>query len=163
MEIVRLSPDDWELFRDLRVAALSDAPWAFGSTLEIEQQLREADWRTKLATRAQFIARDERAGHRAAPLGTVGAYHEVEVIDLISMWVAPAARCSGVGAALVERVIRHAEELGCREIRLWVTAGNLSAERLYTRCGFTRTGLMQPIRAGEPPGEAEMVRTLAPR
>jgi len=160
MEIVRLSPDDWALFRDLRVAALTEAPHAFGSTLEMERQLREADWRIKLATRAQFIARAHGAAADALPLGTVGAYLEVEVIDLISMWVAPGARRTGVGAALVERVVRHAQDLGCLEVRLWVSAGNVAAERLYTRCGFVRTGLVQPIRPGEPRGEAEMVRAL---
>ena len=160
MEIVRLSPDDWTLFRDLRGAALTEAPHAFGSTLDMERQLREADWRAKLATRAQFIARAPGAAREALPLGTVGACLEVEVIDLVSMWVAPHARRAGVGAALVERVVRHARDLRCIEVRLWVSAGNLAAERLYTRCGFERTGLVQPVRPGEPRGEAEMVRVL---
>jgi ribosomal protein S18 acetylase RimI-like enzyme len=160
MEIVRLTPDDWALFRDLRVAALTDAPAAFGSTLEGEQQLREPDWRAKLATRAQFLAYDALGDGRIQPLGTVGAYRESTVIDLISMWVAPHARRRGVGAALIDRVVRHACEAGCREIRLWVSEGNVAAERLYQRSGFTRTGFVQPIRAGEPRGEAEMMRLV---
>jgi len=155
MEIVRLVPDDWATFRDLRSAALSEAPYAFGSTLDDEHRLREPDWRAKLASRAQFVARDPGA------LGTVGAYRDGDTIDLISMWVEPVARGRGIGAALVARVIAHARQLGCRQVRLWVTEGNDTAERLYTRCGFVRTGAVQPRRAGEPICEAEMVRAIA--
>ena len=152
MEITQLVPDDWELFRKLRIAALSDAPAAFSSTLDDELELGEADWRAKLATRAQFVARD---GDGSA-VGTVGAYHDGEAIELISMWVAPAARGQGIGAALVRRVLGHAREIGCREVYLWVTSGNAVAEQLYGRCGFTRTGTIQPIRPGEPALEVEM-------
>ena len=158
MDIAQLVPDDWAVFRALRIAALSEAPYAFGSTLDGEQRLGEADWRTRLATRVQFVVRDE----GRAPVGTIGAYRDGdgEVIELVSMWVAPAVRGHGVGAALVERVVAHARELGCCEVRLWVTEGNAGAERLYARCGFVRTGGVQPIRPGEPGNEVEMLRVL---
>ncbi len=156
MDIAQLVPDDWAMFRALRIAALSEASYAFGSTLDGEQRLGEADWRVKLATRAQFVARD--AG--SAPVGTIGADRDGEAIELVSMWVAPAVRGRGVGAALVEHVVAHAGALGCREVRLWVTEGNAAAERLYARCGFVRTGGVQPIRPGEPATEVEMMRVL---
>lgn len=156
MEIVQLVPDDWAMFRALRMTALSQAPYAFSSTLEGERQLGEAAWRAKLATRAQFVARDP----DGSPLGTAGAFREADAIELISMWVEPRARGRGVGAALVERVVAHARAVGCREVHLHVAADNPTAERLYARCSFTRTGVVEPIRIGEPRLEARMVRTL---
>jgi len=156
MEIVLLVPEDWAMFRALRMAALSEAPHAFSSTLEGERHLGEAAWRAKLATRAQFVAR----APDGSPLGTAGAFREADVTELISMWVAPLARGRGVGAALVERVVAHAKEAGCRAVHLHVAEDNPAAERLYARCGFTRTGSVEPIRAGEPRLEATMALAL---
>jgi GNAT superfamily N-acetyltransferase len=155
VEIVRLGPDDWATFREIRLAALADAPSAFGSTLAHERTLGESDWRGKLAGRAQFIARDPRG-----VLGTAGGYRDGDFIALISMWVEPRARGRGVGGALVARVVSHAREQGCRSIKLRVTEGNAPAERLYARFGFARTGLVEPVRPGESQLEAEMELAL---
>jgi len=156
MEIVQLVPDDWAMFRALRMTALSEAPYAFSSTLEGEQQLGEGAWRAKLATRTQFVAREV----GGSPLGTAGAFREGDVIELISMWVEPRARGRGVGAALVDRIVDHARAVGCRTVYLHVAEDNAIAGRLYTRCGFTRTGVVEPIRPGEPRLETTMVRVL---
>ncbi|HET7501181.1 MAG TPA: GNAT family N-acetyltransferase [Kofleriaceae bacterium] len=156
MRIVPLGPEDWELYRDLRIAGLTEAPYAFSSTLDELRQLGEAEWRAKLASRMQFIAHDR----DGVAIGTVGAYSDGDGVELISLWVVPRARGHGVGAALVERVIAHARARGCRDVRLAVAEGNAVAERLYRRCGFTRTGVLQPVRAGEPELEAEMIRVL---
>jgi hypothetical protein len=44
-EVRRLTPEDWEIFRDVRLMALADAPEAFASSLEREQNYDEARWR----------------------------------------------------------------------------------------------------------------------
>jgi GNAT superfamily N-acetyltransferase len=155
VEIIRLGPDDWEAFRDLRRASLADAPHAFGSTLTEESALGESDWRGKLATRAQFAARTD-----GKPFGTVGGCRDGEIIELVSMWVDPRVRLRGVGTALVARVIAHARAQRCRELRLWVSEGNVAAERLYVRHGFVPTGLVQPIRPNTPRIETEWALAL---
>lgn len=77
---------------------------------------------------------------------------------LTAMWVDPRFRKQGVGDALVQRVIEWAREAGYGQLFLWVVEGNGSAERLYERNGFRRTGAVQDVRPGEL--EYEMSRPL---
>ena len=143
----RLTAADWRIFRELRLEALAEAPYAFGSTLEAEQMLTETDWRKRLGNRVQFVAYLD-----GAPAGTVAGIRSDDpaVAELVSMWVRPQARGRGVGSALVKVVLDWASQQGCSEVRLWVSEGNDSAERLYARHGFVRTGEKQPIRVDDP-------------
>lgn len=76
------------------------------------------------------------------------------------MWVDPRWRRQGVGEQLVNAVLEWARRAAYDEVRLWVAEGNQDAERLYARCGFTRTNAVQPVRPGESPLEYEMKRVI---
>lgn len=63
------------------------------------------------------------------------------VAQLIGMMVRPAARRSGVGAALLQACIDEARRVPELEmLTLSVTASNAAAVRLYCRAGFERYG-----------------------
>lgn len=145
--VVRLHPDEWELFRALRERALSDAPEAFGSTLERERALSEERWRARLARGPLFAAR---LGE--AVIGMAGGVPGLRppVAELVSMWVEPAWRGAGIGDRLVGAVLGWARDEGYREVCLWVSDGNTPAERLYARHGFIPTGERQAIRPDDP-------------
>src|SRR5689334_16815579 len=96
--IERLSADDWELWRAVRLQALADAPAAFGSTLAEWADASEDRWRARVqAVPLNLIARVE---HNA--VGQVSAVVDTAAgtAELLSMWVAPSARGRGVGDAL---------------------------------------------------------------
>lgn len=142
----RLGPDEWRIYRGVRLRALREAPTAFGSTLARERGLAEADWRARLEARAQFVAI---AGSRT--VGTAaGIQAEPGAAELVSMWVSPRFRGTGVANLLVLAVLNWARAEGFGSVHLWVAAENRAAERLYARHRFTRTGATQPVIAGRP-------------
>jgi GNAT superfamily N-acetyltransferase len=131
---------DWPLLKALRLAALSDSPTAFGSTLARESAWTDDEWRD----RALLLTTPEQgvifvSGTPDRPLGIASGRRDVEKADIAhlhSMWVAPAARGTGLGRALAGSVIDWARGLGFARLSLSVTLGNLPAERLYRSLGF---------------------------
>uniref|UniRef100_UPI000690F550 GNAT family N-acetyltransferase n=1 Tax=Kitasatospora sp. MBT63 TaxID=1444768 RepID=UPI000690F550 len=142
----RLAADEWTCYRDVRLAALAQAPEAFGSTHAREAEFTEERWRERLAARNTVVAELD-----GEPRGLVGLVTAGEgETELVSMWVHPQARGLGVGDRLVRAAIERAEELGRPAVRLWVAEGNAPAERLYARHGFHRTGQVQPVDDEQP-------------
>jgi GNAT superfamily N-acetyltransferase len=138
----RLAPTDWAAFRSVRLAALRDAPEAFGSTAADAEKLQEVEWRRRLEQRAVFMA--ESAGQGVGLVAGIAGDQPGEG-ELISMWVAPAWRGQGVGDRLVEAVLVWATGEGFTSVGLWVANGNPRAEQLYARHGFDATGRVQPM------------------
>ncbi|MGC4787442.1 N-acetyltransferase family protein [Micromonospora sp. DT178] len=136
-----LSEDDWRTWRELRLAALAEAAYAFGSQLADWQGNgdREERWRARLAipgSRNILVTLDGQPVGMASgvPTGKDG------VVELISMYVAPAGRGRGVGDHLVRAIEQWARQVGSETLRLAVAAGNRNAWALYQRHGFQDTG-----------------------
>jgi GNAT superfamily N-acetyltransferase len=92
--------------------------------------------------------------------GTVsgGPGIEAGVAAVTAMWVDPRFRRQGIGDLLLRTVLDWAKAQQYREVFLWVTELNTTAERLYARNGFARTGNREELRPGEL--EHEMSRPL---
>jgi GNAT superfamily N-acetyltransferase len=140
--IRRLAAADWAAFREIRLAALRDAPEAFGSTAADAEKLDEAEWRRRLEQRTLFLA--EALTQPVGLAAGIGGDRSGEA-ELISMWVVPSWRGHGVGDRLVEAVLAWAVAEGFTSVGLWVARGNARAERLYARHGFAATGRVQPM------------------
>ncbi|PXX57690.1 acetyltransferase (GNAT) family protein [Nocardia tenerifensis] len=157
IDIRVLTADEWEVFRRVRLRTLTDSPQFFGSTLAEAQARTERDWRAALADRTQFLASAD-----GVELGTVAGMIDPERggVHLISMWVAPEARGTGVADLLVRAVLDWAAAGGHTTVWLEFAEGNVVAERLYLRNGFVRTGVTGFVRPGDPRVEYEMVHKL---
>jgi ribosomal protein S18 acetylase RimI-like enzyme len=160
VEIRRLTPHDWRLFRQVRLAALAESPEAFGSSLAREQAYAEQQWRDWMRPDRGLKSVAMAGG---APVGVVGAWLPPDrggAVELFSMWVSPTARRRGVGAALVAEVLDWAGGQRHRAVELWVVEDNDTARRLYGSFGFQPTGETQPHPNDPRQRERLMCRTL---
>ncbi len=139
VEVVRVTGDRWETYRDVRLAALIDSPRAFWTTYAEAAGRTEDEWRRFPGRITAWLALD---GDR--PAGTVGLWHAPEQADdavfLIGMWVPSFARGSGVADRLVATALDHARDSGYRHVVLDVADENARAAAFYERLGFRATG-----------------------
>jgi ribosomal protein S18 acetylase RimI-like enzyme len=150
-------------FKMVRLSALQDTPTAFASTYSRESQLSDEDWLTRASTWNNDRSRCYIAMDEGAPCGIIAGKcdeYDLQRAYLLSMWVAPAHRRTGLGSRLVSAVQSWAQNLGVHELRLMVTSTNATAIRFYEKCGFTLTGMSQPFPNHPTLFESEMVKSL---
>ena len=126
--------------RDLDAAVEIDLssfhPSDIGAEREDPRGVREKSLREELARAwARLrVARDA----EGRVVGYVLFWHVVDELHLLNVAVAPGARRSGIGRALVEAVIAYGRGRDAAKILLEVRASNVAALALYDRLGFTR-------------------------
>jgi GNAT superfamily N-acetyltransferase len=159
VEIRVVGEEDWQTWRDLRLAALLDTPIGFVERYDDAVRLTEADWRARLAApdRRLLLASDE----TGRPVGIALGYLEAGRPTLGSVFVVPSARGQGVLAPLVDEVARWArEQRGAAELDLWVHEDNAPARRAYERLGFVMTDRSAPYDLDESRLEHRMLRPI---
>jgi RimJ/RimL family protein N-acetyltransferase len=137
--IRRLTGNDGALFREIRLEALQRHPEAFGSDFA-DEAVHDADW---------FAARIGRSAVFGAFtgsdfIGTSSFYAETgrksaHIGRLVSMYVRPEGRGTGMALALVETVLQHAS-MQVMQVELGVAVDNEPAIRLYKKAGFETYG-----------------------
>jgi len=165
MVVVReVTPDDWEVLRDVRLAALREAPSAFASTYAREASFTEEQWRGRISDRSvtylAYLPGRPDQPENPEPAGLAGAYVADGVANVVSMWVRPSARGNGVGEALIGATADWAKARDHAALVLWVTESNSPARKLYDRCGFAPTGDRQPLPSDPTLAEVRMRRLL---
>ncbi|WP_077962054.1 GNAT family N-acetyltransferase [Ensifer adhaerens] len=140
MRIKHLDPDDVDIFRSIRLEALTREPQAFASTAADWERLSTEEWRARLTANTVFVALE---GDQ--PLGIMGLMRErasrlAHRGTIIMVYVRDEARGSGVARQLLAQLTDHARSTGIRLLELVVRADNEPAIRFYEREGFHRIG-----------------------
>jgi ribosomal protein S18 acetylase RimI-like enzyme len=151
------------LFKGVRLRALQEAPYAFGSTYARESVFTDSEWAARLdrwngVRGAGFIAVED-----SSPCGIAGTLLDEtnpERADLVSMWTAPSHRQTGVGRLLVNQVLEWAGGRNVSTLLLMVTSNNAGAIRFYEKLGFARTGRTEPYPNDPAVTEYEMSRSI---
>ena len=157
--LVPITPDHAASYRDVRLRALKDSPSAFGSTYAREILLTDADWQQRSAnldgvTKIGFLAMDA-----STTCGIVACFRDEQDparAEVISMWVAPSHRGTGLSAALIDAIHAWATSRNIQTLKLMVTSNNVPAIAFYERCGFRRTGNTVPYSLDPESRELEM-------
>lgn len=134
--ITELAEAEWARLRELRIATLSTDPEAFGTRLETEALVDEAEWRRRAAGNRVFVAVVD--GHDVGIAALRPVEGEGSVVKLAWVWVAPPhrGREAGVSDALIARCLDEARAAAADRVILRVMTANLRAQRLYARHGF---------------------------
>lgn len=144
MTIRPTAATDWRALKAIRLAALLDAPTAFGVTHAAAAAYTDEQWQARAAgtDRAEYVLAFD--GEQAVGIvaGVVSAKDEY---NLIAMWVRPDYRGKGVAGRLIEAIKERAQARGHRRIVLDVAPENGSAAELYLRQGFAFLPEWEPL------------------
>ena len=144
MHIRRLTPADAAVFQAFRLAALRDAPTAFGSSFQEEKDFPASVIEGRLALKADR--------------GPFGAFQGEEMVGLVAlgrenlknlahkaliwgMYVKPECRGKGAARSLMREALSLAHSVPeLKQVNLCANARNLAAIRLYESLGFKAFG-----------------------
>jgi GNAT superfamily N-acetyltransferase len=146
VRVCRLSVDDWETLRMLRLRALEESPGAFLGDFGHEMDRPDIYWRDKCSVEYWFVANVGVAATGLAKLAQ--PVDGPESMHIESMWVVPEYRRTGVGRAIVRRLETAARNLGESEIRLWIFTENKSGRVFFERLGYGGPVKLQLLSVG---------------
>lgn len=133
--ILPTTASDWPALKSARLAALLDAPTAFGASHASAAAFSDADWQQRAVSTPQrtfFLAFDgeQPIGLAAQVVAGNGECH------LIAMWVHPEYRGMAVAQGLVDAVKQCAVGNGHTRLVLDVAPENTRAAAFYQKQGF---------------------------
>lgn len=138
--IRRLNLGEGLLYRQIRLASLSDAPTAFGSTYAsaLERSLaswqEQADSTARGSERATFVAFS-----KEKPVGIAALYRseaERQTGELLQVWLDPEYRAQGIMNDLLDILFQWGLENQFQKIAAEVAKENKIAIKFYQKCGF---------------------------
>jgi ribosomal protein S18 acetylase RimI-like enzyme len=162
----RVTEDDWELLREVRLEMLADTPVAYLETVADAEARTEGEWRFRAQRGSSGVANLALAAEDPARGGRWVAYLACFVDSpgqghVVSVYVAPAHRGTGLAATLLDAVVEWARgDAGLTRLHLYVHEHNDRAHAFYRRYGFTDTGATMPYDLDPTQAEIEMAFLL---
>jgi GNAT superfamily N-acetyltransferase len=142
MTIRRIQMGEMELYKQIRLASLKDAPYAFETTYESAVQRSDEAWRERAESGARgndgatFLVFSE--DRQIGMAGIFRSQGQIDMAELMQVWVDPGYRGSMVAWDLMDAIFGWAKENDFRRIIAGVTKVNPRALTFYTRYGFSR-------------------------
>jgi len=141
ISIRRLRVGEAELYKQLRLASLQEAPYAFSSSYNSAVSRSAQSWREQAdgtahgSDRATFVALSDDLA-----VGIAALYRhpkESDTGEILQVWVTPEFRGKGVALSLLSSIFEWACRNDFRCIIATITKTNTRARRFYEKCGFS--------------------------
>lgn len=164
-DIRQVADSDWNVVSIIYRAMLTDAPTAFGETIQEIEQRTDSDWKSLAAQWAQgsravaFIAEDTGGFCGFVRADTTDPRIPTGTALVSNLWTAPRKRGHGIGRALMNAVEQWARQHQAQRIALGVTEENHTAFGFYSALGYRDTGRRAP--AGSDPSRTVTVLAKA--
>lgn len=139
VSVRRLTPDDYEDLRAIRLEALRLNPAYFAADPALEEAFTKEQWLARLATAVSFGGYVDGMLSGLAVFSRPSSPKLAHTGDLGAMYVRDGARGTGLADAMIEAVLDHAEK-EVEQIKLSVNAENPRAVKFYERHGFRIIG-----------------------
>jgi ribosomal protein S18 acetylase RimI-like enzyme len=135
--IIRAEPEDWEIYRGIRLRSLREEPHAYASDYATEARYQPDLWRERLATAFTYLAFDD--DHDLAGIAT-GVWTREGDTHVVGMYVALEAGGLGCAHQLLDAIADLAIRRHGKRLVLEVAESNERATRSYHSYGFVETG-----------------------
>lgn len=137
-EVIKLPPEEWLAYKELRLESLKTEPSAFGASYQEALYRPDVYWQGRLEDAAAgtgnwlLFAREN-----DTLVGMLAAFAEGEIAEVISVYVTESLRGQGVSKRLLSALLTEIAASGSVEtMRLTVNTDQLPALALYRRFGF---------------------------
>ena len=134
-----LTPDDWQIWKEIRLESLKIHPEAFGSSYEESSQMADDSFRRALQDTFVFGAFKEQELIGVARFAASQGVKQKHKGSLISVYLKKEHRGAGIAEALIKKVIEHAKTQ-VSQLHCTVVADNTAAVELYKKLGFKLYG-----------------------
>ncbi|OGD08258.1 hypothetical protein A2397_05590 [Candidatus Amesbacteria bacterium RIFOXYB1_FULL_44_23] len=147
-----LTPDEWPIFKKLRLESLADSPSAFSASPESLVDQPDSYWFDRLDTADKTFV----AFMGKTPVGMASIYTKSNpkishIAEAWGVYVSPKYRGQKIGKELLQTIIAEASSRSqFKKIRLGVTSSQSQAFGLYKSLGFVQVGCYKnEIRVGD--------------
>jgi ribosomal protein S18 acetylase RimI-like enzyme len=130
----KVSPDDWQKFREIRLKGLQTDPQAFGGTFQSESQEGEEYWKERFSNPERCFYAAEEGNIFVATAGSKKIAEDNWMI--VAVYTLPEFRGKNISKELINQIIGEAKKTGASKVSLMVNPQQESAVNLYKKMGF---------------------------
>lgn len=141
LSIERAAPGDWPEIRHIYAAGIATGH----ATFTVSPPGTWQEWQEGKFAECCLVARRDAGVVGWASLEKVSIRQVYSGIGVVNIYVSPGEQRSGVGTALLEKLILEAEVRGIWTLEARIFPENAASIRLHEKLGFRRVGLREKL------------------